>query len=61
LKLGRAQGVAIAVAMSNKLEVAEYSPKKSKTIHNRQRKCNQGAYLENAHKYHAPQTYDSIL
>jgi crossover junction endodeoxyribonuclease RuvC len=28
LKLGRAQGVAIAVAMSNKLEVAEYSPKK---------------------------------
>jgi len=30
LKLGRAQGVAIAVAMSNKLEVAEYSPKKVK-------------------------------
>lgn len=30
LKLGRAQGVAIAVAMSNKIEVAEYSPKKVK-------------------------------
>lgn len=28
LKLGRAQGVAIAVAMSNGLAVAEYSPKK---------------------------------
>jgi crossover junction endodeoxyribonuclease RuvC len=30
LKLGRAQGVAIAVAISNKLPVAEYSPKKVK-------------------------------
>ena len=30
LKLGRAQGVAIAVAMSNKLQVSEYSPKKVK-------------------------------
>lgn len=30
LKLGRAQGVAIAVAMSNKIAVAEYSPKKVK-------------------------------
>ena len=30
LKLGRAQGVAIAVAMSNQIEVAEYSPKKVK-------------------------------
>ena len=30
LKLGRAQGVAIAVAMSNKVAVAEYSPKKVK-------------------------------
>jgi crossover junction endodeoxyribonuclease RuvC len=30
LKLGRAQGVAIAVAMSNGLAVAEYSPKKVK-------------------------------
>jgi len=30
LKLGRAQGVAIAVAMSNGLSVAEYSPKKVK-------------------------------
>jgi len=30
LKLGRAQGVAIAVAMSNGLNVAEYSPKKVK-------------------------------
>lgn len=30
LKLGRAQGVAIAVAMSNQLQVAEYSPKKVK-------------------------------
>jgi crossover junction endodeoxyribonuclease RuvC len=30
LKLGRAQGVAIAVAMSNKVEVSEYSPKKVK-------------------------------
>ena len=28
LKLGRAQGVAIAVAMSNNIPVAEYSPKK---------------------------------
>ena len=28
LKLGRAQGVAIAVAMSNDIPVAEYSPKK---------------------------------
>lgn len=30
LKLGRAQGVAIAVAMSNNVAVAEYSPKKVK-------------------------------
>lgn len=30
LKLGRAQGVAIAVAMSHKLKVMEYSPKKIK-------------------------------
>ena len=30
LKLGRAQGVAIAVAMMNKVNVAEYSPKKVK-------------------------------
>ena len=30
LKLGRAQGVAIAVAMSNDIPVAEYSPKKVK-------------------------------
>lgn len=30
LKLGRAQGVAIAVAMSNDISVAEYSPKKVK-------------------------------
>ncbi|MFM1794126.1 MAG: hypothetical protein RL642_511 [Bacteroidota bacterium] len=30
LKLGRAQGVAIAVGMSNKIAVAEYSPKKVK-------------------------------
>ena len=30
LKLGRAQGVAIAVAMSNSIPVAEYSPKKVK-------------------------------
>jgi crossover junction endodeoxyribonuclease RuvC len=30
LKLGRAQGVAIAVAMSNNIPVAEYSPKKVK-------------------------------
>ncbi len=30
LKLGRAQGVAIAVAMSNAIPVAEYSPKKIK-------------------------------
>lgn len=30
LKLGRAQGVAIAVAMSNDIPVAEYSPKKIK-------------------------------
>ena len=30
LKLGRAQGVAIAVAMSNGIPVAEYSPKKVK-------------------------------
>lgn len=30
LKLGRAQGVAIAAAMSNGLEVTEYSPKKVK-------------------------------
>lgn len=30
LKLGRAQGVAIAVAMSNSIPVAEYSPKKIK-------------------------------
>jgi len=30
LKLGRAQGVAIAVAMSHGLEVTEYSPKKIK-------------------------------
>lgn len=30
LKLGRAQGVAIAVAMMNKINVAEYSPKKVK-------------------------------
>ena len=30
LKLGRAQGVAIAVAMSNGLVVSEYSPKKVK-------------------------------
>lgn len=30
LKLGRAQGIAIAVAISNKLPVAEYSPKKVK-------------------------------
>ena len=30
LKLGRAQGVAIAVAMSHGLEVTEYSPKKVK-------------------------------
>lgn len=30
LKLGRAQGVAIAVAMMNKIKVAEYAPKKVK-------------------------------
>jgi crossover junction endodeoxyribonuclease RuvC len=30
LKLGRAQGVAIAIAMSNDIPVAEYSPKKVK-------------------------------
>ena len=30
LKLGRAQGVAIAVAMMNKINVAEYAPKKVK-------------------------------
>lgn len=30
LKLGRAQGVAIAVAMSNQIPVSEYSPKKVK-------------------------------
>ena len=30
LKLGRAQGVAIAVAMSNKIPVTEYSPRKVK-------------------------------
>lgn len=30
LKLGRAQGVAIAVAMSNSIPVSEYSPKKVK-------------------------------
>lgn len=30
LKLGRAQGVAIAVAMMNKITVAEYAPKKVK-------------------------------
>jgi crossover junction endodeoxyribonuclease RuvC len=30
LKLGRAQGIAIAVAMSNSIPVAEYSPKKVK-------------------------------
>ena len=30
LKLGRAQGVAIAVAMSNSVDVSEYSPKKVK-------------------------------
>ena len=30
LKLGRAQGVAIAVTMSNQIAVAEYSPKKVK-------------------------------
>jgi crossover junction endodeoxyribonuclease RuvC len=30
LKLGRAQGVAIAVAMMNKITVAEYAPKKIK-------------------------------
>ena len=30
LKLGRAQGVAIAVAISNEIPVAEYSPKKVK-------------------------------
>jgi crossover junction endodeoxyribonuclease RuvC len=30
LKLGRAQGIAIAVGIANKLEVTEYSPKKVK-------------------------------
>ena len=43
LKLGRAQGVAMAAAMTMGLEIAEYSPKKIKQSRHRQRQCRQGA------------------
>ena len=39
LKLGRAQGVAIAAAITKGIEVTEYSPKKDKTVGYRQWKC----------------------
>ena len=48
LKLGRAQGVAIAAAMQSGIPVTEYAPRKIKQSDYRKRKCGQGTSLENA-------------
>jgi len=48
LKLGRAQGVAIAAAMMSGLHAHEYAPPQDKTIHYRQGQCHQRAGMENA-------------
>lgn len=50
LKLGRAQGVAMAAGLSREIPVTEYLPKKNKNGHYRQRKCQQRTGGQNASK-----------
>ena len=50
LKLGRAQGVAMAAGLSRQIPITEYSPKKIKNGDYGQRKRQQGTGCENASK-----------